>query len=461
MKLLNKSIITILASMLSFSQIFAAWIDHFEVTFDPTTVKVWEALDLTIEAVDKNNETVLDYDWTILIFSESDPEAELPTALKDNTYNFLASDQWKVKFENSVKFKTTWVQNIYIYDLNDDTVFGLAEATVEKEEVVANIDISILSPETWLTIWTNSISISGNTQKNHQIKVIVNNDKEVKTTSNNDWVFEVEVSDLADWNNTFKAQVLDADMNVIWESNEVSIKVDLASLNIKNVKVTPETVDTENSYEIEVVTNPWLVNVSVIINDILTKLKETKDGVYNAKMVAPEEAWTYKIDVKVVDELWHEKTELWAASIVVNEVVLAAAEKKEEVVAEEEVVEETKDNKDNLKITWLKLVELKSKSILTWDKVEEAKSYNVYKKSQDGKLELIETVDTPRFEVEIKWDEIKYDYFAVKAVAENEEWETFEWDLSEATKVQTWPEMIILLLISLLIAWFLFSRRRA
>jgi hypothetical protein len=29
----------------------------------------------------------------VLIFSESDPEAELPTTLEENTYTFKASDQ--------------------------------------------------------------------------------------------------------------------------------------------------------------------------------------------------------------------------------------------------------------------------------------------------------------------------------------------------------------------------------
>jgi hypothetical protein len=51
----------------------------------------------------------------------------------------------------------------------------------------------------------------------------------------------------------------------------------------------------------------------------------------------------------------------------------------------------------------------------------------------------------------MKAEEIEYEYFAVKAVAKDEEWVVYEWDLSEATKIQTWPEIIILLLFSLLI----------
>ena len=66
-------------------------------------------------------------------------------------------------------------------------------------------------------------------------------------------------------------------------------------------------------------------------------------------------------------------------------------------------------------------------------------------------------------EVPIVWDEIKYDYFAVKAQAKTGSGEElYEWDLSEAAKVKTGPEILILLLISLLVGWvFVFSRKQA
>ena len=36
-------------------------------------------------------------------------------------------------------------------------------------------------------------------------------------------------------------------------------------------------------------------------------------------------------------------------------------------------------------------------------------------------------------------------------MAESEEGVIYEWDLSEATKIKTWPELLILLLISLFV----------
>lgn len=466
MNLTKKTILAFLATtMFSYTWVFAAWIDHFEVNFNLNKAMVGESLDLTIEAVDKNNETVLDYDGTILIFSESDPEADLPSALEENTYTFSASDQWIIKFENSVTFKEAWLQDIHIYDLNDDSVFWVAEAEIDEKVEIKSLDIDIITPEDGLTIWADSIWVSWTTQKNHQVKIILNGTEEFSVTSNSDWIYEKTVDNLADWDNTFKAMVYDADWNKVGESEEVKLRVELDSLNIKGVTVTPEAVDPENSYEVEVVANPDLDEVSIIVNDVLTKLDESSSWVYTAKMIWEKDSGIYKIDVKIRDELGHEKTELWAASIKINELELLAATSTwdtDEVIEEQVIDDDTKvciENKD-LKISWLKLVELKTKSILTWNEVDEAKSYNVYKKLENWEFELMTNVTESKFEVEITWDEIKYNFFAIKALSENECWEAFEWTLSDATKVKTGPELLILLVLSLIVGWFLALKQK-
>jgi hypothetical protein len=52
----------------------------------------------------------------------------------------------------------------------------------------------------------------------------------------------------------------------------------------------------------------------------------------------------------------------------------------------------------------------------------------------------------------------------VKAIGKDCDWKDFEWPLSEATKIQTWPEMIILLILAMLIWWIVLwisNRKRA
>lgn len=453
MKFWKKVLVIAFTYLIWVSSVLAWSVDHFQVKLSPDSAKVWEALDLSIEAVDKNNVAVSDYNWMILIFSESDPEAELPIVLEENTYTFKSSDQWKVLFENAVKFLKEWTQNIHVYDFNDDTIFGIWEATIIKDATSATSNIEIVSPENWLTIWVNKIKVSGTTEKNHQVQIIVNWKTELNTTSNSEWVYEKEILDLVEWENIFLTKVLDSDGKVIWESNEVKIKVEKNAITLTNVKVNPKEVDSEWQFDIEVISTPALRQVSTVINDVVTKLEETKQWTYTAKIFAPKEEWTYKIDIILQDELGHEQKELWAASIKVNKIELKSADPV--------ITPEIKSDKKDLKITWLKLVELKTKSILTWDSVDWAKSYNVYKKLEDENLELIVNVVEPKFEIEITWDEVKYDYFAVKALAETGSWEIYEWDLSEATKIKTGPEMLILLLVSLFSAWlYLVSKQK-
>jgi len=121
-----------------------------------------------------------------------------------------------------------------------------------------------------------------------------------------------------------------------------------------------------------------------------------------------------------------------------------------------------RDWKKILNITWLKVVKLKTKSVLSWDAIEWIKSYSIYQKMPDDTLDLIDTTTQPKFEVAITWDKIKHDYFLVKANSETSSWILYSWNLSKAVKVKTWPEIYILILISILM-WSLifFIKRKA
>lgn len=463
MKIAYKFLSSSLVFLFWFSWAFAAGeLDHFEVSVYPQTAKIWEALDLTIEAVDNNNQVVNNYSWTVIIFSESDPEASLPIILEDNTYTFKASDQGRVVFENAVKFLKSWNQNIYVYDFDNDFIFWVWEVAIEAWASSESKSISIISPEAWVTIWANSVKVSWSSEKNHQIKIILNNTEDFLTTTNDNWIFEYEITNLVDWTNSIVAKILDADWNEVGTSPNTVIMVEKDVISLVNVRVLPEEVESESAYEIEVLATPALKEVSVIVNDILTSTQEAEAGKYLAKVYAPKEEWTYKVDIVLKDNLWREKTELWVASVKVTPVMNSAVveDKQEETEAP---LESAWPKEVDLTIKNLKLVELKSKSILSWNKVEWAKSYNIYKKLEDGNLEFVESVVEPKFEVlvDMEAEEVKYEYFAVKAIAENEEGEEYEWDLSEATKIQTWPEMLLLLMLAMLFGGgFIFFTQR-
>jgi len=170
---LVKSVFIFLLVSLGSPVALALGIDHFNVTLSPSTVRSGEALDLSIEAVDKNDNVVKDYVGNILVFSETDSEADFPTVLKDSSYQFEISDEGTVTFENAVVFKNSGEQSLSVYDLDDDTIWWVASTQVTETTVIKDTSIEIFSPEDRVTLGGNEVSISGTTKKNHRVYIVI------------------------------------------------------------------------------------------------------------------------------------------------------------------------------------------------------------------------------------------------------------------------------------------------
>lgn len=447
---------------LSIPSIFAADIDSFEVVLEKESAKVGEALDLTITAVDKNGKVVEDYLGDILVFSESDDDAEFPNDLSENSYSFTATNEGTIKFENAVQFSKAGVQDIYVYDINEDTIMGIAEVTITQADEVKDMEIEILSPENGITVGSNTIKVSGKTQKNYQVHVILNDTQKIPTTSNADGVFEVDVENLQEWENTLQAQVLDADDKKIGESSKVSVKINAGAPLFKSIAISPTgEVEAESEISIEVVSNIGLREVQALINDVVFTLKEEKDGIYKGKGLAPKNPWKYGVTVILKDEFSHETREANAATLIVIPALAAATQTGKIIETITPVANPVVLQELNLTITGIQVTELKTKSVVTWDALKDAESYNVYKKISETQIELIQNVKEARFEVDIVGDEIKYDDFAIKAVGRTASWEIVQGNLSDMTKVKTGPELyIILAVLALLISAGIFYLKR-
>ena len=457
MKILLKSLVSLLI-LFDLNFAFAWTIDHFKVEFAEKSSWVWESLDLTITAVDKNDDVVKDYTWNVFGFSETDDSIELPVELSnDDWYSFKLSDEWVKKFENWVTFQTPWEQSISVYDANDyENVTGKWEITIIKGKTNnKTVEIEILTPETDTTLPSNKLKVSGATKKNHQVKIKLNNKEEFATTSNSDWIFEKEVKWLLTWKNVLQAFILDADENVIWKSKEIIIEIDDNTPKFKKIILSPiwESWDVEENtnIEVKVFASKELKSVKLLFNDWIISLSETENWIYTGNFKTPNEKKSFPIDVVMSDNLWHTITEKDAITINVFLVDTNSASEIDTWQTEKVIIEKKLD----LKIKWLKVVKLKNKSILTWDKVKKAESYDVFKRNKETwKFEFLKNVNIPKYEFEITWDKIKYQFFAVKAKTKTASWELIVWDLSEATKIQTWPTETILMLILSLILWF-------
>ncbi len=455
-----KRILTLLLGIWFFHFASAASVDRFEIEANPIKVKVGESIDITLKAVDKSGNVVKDYVGEILIFSQTDKEAVFPGILEENLYTFKASDGWVVKFENAIKFTKAWIQDISVYDNSNYDIFWYSEIEVTADGwTKVEGDIAIKYPEEWITIGANKIKVSGTASKNHKVKILLNNDSSTETISNAEWIFEIEINNIPSWENVFVAELLDADWTIIWSSKEIFFKVESNAPVFKSISLNPnlEEYNSESSVWVSVEATNGLTSLNIIINDMVTSLKEEKSGTYIGTISTPKNEWEYDINVVMKNELWLETKADKVKSIKVKAVELLAS--TEEDTSPVEV--NCDDFKKELEVKNISSVKLKSKSVISWDKVEKASSYNVYKKDRSGEnMTLIENVTQNQYEIIIQWDTVEYDNFAVKAVFKDDVCNVESTNYSSMTKVQTGPKEMLFVLIALSLGAGVFFIRR-
>ncbi len=449
-----------------------AKVSSFDVELSPKTVSVWQTVDITIKALDENGNIDKNYTWKIVIVewdNTSPDEISFPWFEDPDfaSYQFKEEDQGVKKFENAISFKKPWKKWVSVWeeDLNDNWPYGWDTVTVIWW-ASQGWEISITSPQDNETISKNSIKIIWKTLKNHSIKIKLNDKEEFNSISNSNWTFEQEINWLPDWVSTIQAFLLDWDWKEIGSSNVVKIEVQTNWPAFRWIEITPGwEVAPWTEMKAIVYAEPELNAVNLIIDDVVFSLDEKMEWKYEAIFSAPNKPWEYPVDLKLKDDLWNTNNKPAIKIIKVVWETKTETPKKEKPKKEEQKQEEPKKETntkcEDSTISGLKLTKLKTKSILSWDEIKDAKWYTLYKKDENWEYQFVEKLDTNKAVIPIVWQEIKYDYFKVRAICEKEWKEMEAKEYSKATKIQTGPVEIILVFLAMILSWtFFFFKRK-
>lgn len=457
-----------------------ATVDHFEVILGDESIEIWKYTDLEIKAIDKNNNVITDFVGEIVVFSESDLNVELPGDIVENLYEFKPTDKWAVRFENAVKFSSTGIHDMSVYDANDTNILGITEIEVTEVKEPEVLEISLNSPENNSVTGENSVIVSWVTDKNRNVQIFLNNSEKFETQSNGEWNFNYEIKPLKDGKYSISAKVLNADWEVAWESNEINISADITAPVIDSFTIAPSEVEEWTEITFEVISETNLAKAQIIFNDSVVSLTESNDNPWTYKwiIVAPSLDWKLDAKAQVYDDFWHLTEEIKTEAVTVSKKPEPVIVEEPEVV-EEEVIEETpepviveepevvekEETKELWVVKWLRVTKMKDKSVITWDITEWAEEYNIYKKDKEtGERLLIETISDNKYIVHISdSEEVIYENFSIKAVAKDTNGQTIESpEFSEMVQVQTWPaEILLLLVFSMVIGYMILRRRNA
>ncbi|NDK07926.1 hypothetical protein EOM39_01615 [Candidatus Gracilibacteria bacterium] len=446
----------------------ASSVDHFDIKLGSDEIAIDKAVDMTIEAKDSDGNLVKDYRGTILIMSETDPKAEFPKEIKDNSYKFTESDGGKAKFENSLIFRNLGKQQVNVFDFNNEDVTGMAEINVIDESDEDVISIKISSPSDGSILTNNFITLAGSTKKNHQVSIKVTGTKTertVKTESNSDGLYEKKIENLDDGDYKVYASVINSEGKEAGKTEEVKVSIKTKKPEFNSFKVKPYEIHPEDKINLEVKATKDLATVKVMIEDTIIELKETKEGVYTGSTTAPKKEGEYDVEINLIDDLGNQVNKLLPEELnVLPGTGIKSGcdpELDEDCDIEcdpniEDCTNKTIIKKKIFKINNLRLTKLKTKSILSWDPIDEAVSYNIYKQLPSNQLVLVDNVRIPSYEIPIVGKKVTYDLFVVEPVVLDGSGQTIKGQLSEVTEIQTGPkELLLLLFLSFLIGLFI------
>lgn len=123
---------------------------HFKITGLPNLTAIDTSLNLSVEIQNTLTQKVTDYAGNIC-FESDDLYAVLP-----GTYTFTTSDKGIKEFPNSVKFKTSGLRHIKVYDTTDTYLVGYATITVKG---ISPIKCEIKVPQDGKRISGNRITV--------------------------------------------------------------------------------------------------------------------------------------------------------------------------------------------------------------------------------------------------------------------------------------------------------------
>lgn len=278
--------------------------DHFEVSIK-SPVRVGEATDMVIKALDKAGAIKTDYLGTIYVTIDNDSKATVPYA--DEGYTFKNADQGTITFSKGLSFTKEGKMKVTVIDAENDNLEGVASVTVTTGGDVAPTGketVTITSPDNNSEIPGDSVNVTGTAKKNSKIQIFLNGNKAGESQSGEDGKFIYALKKLDQEQNVLQVKLLDGTDAIIGESAKVSFKIItggpvFTSLTIKEgEKVTVGTL-----LNVEISAEAKLKEVTATLGDSTGTFKETTDGVYTGTLTAPSATGSFQITVSLKSDL--------------------------------------------------------------------------------------------------------------------------------------------------------------
>lgn len=197
----------------------------FTVDVVPSSFNINETVDITIKAVTANQEVVKTYQGDVFIEIGGIVDTADYTVPSDGLYTFLPQDQGVKLFSKGLAIKKSWTFTIKVSDMMNDSIMWEKTVIVGTTNTTTNTGaITLISPVPG-GIEKNSIAnimATAPTLPNAPYEIYINNMSVLQgmTTANGD--ISAYVSGITEWDNILQIKILNANNEIIGESQVVS-----------------------------------------------------------------------------------------------------------------------------------------------------------------------------------------------------------------------------------------------
>ncbi len=284
-------------------------IHHFTLIW-VDTIKIGEAMDITVEARDKDDKIIPTYKGSVF-FQASDYNATLPSQGK--AIQFSDVDKGVKKLSKAIIFKKTGEQSLEVSDAVEDAA-GKKSIRVETAETTntgTTESLTIITPENNSILnMGDLITVSGYGKKNSKLAIKLNGGDIATVIADENGLYSKTLPSLTQQSNIVVVELLDATNKVI-TSSQVRFSLSNKDPMFNNLIIAPSTnVEVSTGITLTVEAEPGLSEVSVSIDGSVTVLKESGAGKYTGQTRAPAKSGVYGVNVSLKNALsqWISKT---------------------------------------------------------------------------------------------------------------------------------------------------------
>jgi len=391
--------------------------DAFIVEVEPSSFDVWESVDLTVKAVTANGDIVKDYQWDVFIEVDGIVDSADYVVPSDGLYTFLPQDQGVKLFSKWLSIKKQWVFNIKISDIINESIEwekSVVVWTVHNNSDLGNVDILIPVNDGIEKNDVINIMWSAPTLKNSPFEIYFNDIATYQWTTDLNWDFNVYATGVQEWENVLKVKIIDANNEIIGESDSITFIYDPISDGFFNsIQVLPS--NKIKQWEIatfNLSTSDSVTSAEIRLSNWRTAPMDKKSDWSFQKQIAIDTSGNVVVSVNLMAG-WSKKQYTWVTTLIVQPNISIG---KIRMFAD--TIDKTKLN-------------------ITWETIWDAPQYKISYGTGEDSLDQYVNVDTNEILIENLTIGKKY-YFKIYPLDSNSQ-ET--WTPSDVVEAVIWEEL--------------------